>query len=180
VEKQFSSAMNTSKWHGNSPRSTSLSDGRAGWNMVTSSDAFAGENFRRGGFLDHSDRYKRPEEFNIVASEFWDSWAPDAVVADRDSGIYVDPSRIRLVEHSGAQFDVRGVATLPPPPQGHPVLLQAGYSADGRAFGAKHADALLTLHSALDAGQNVKGRAASHGRDPDQLRVFPAATFVPR
>ena len=124
-----------------------LSDGRAGWNMVTSSDAFTGENFRRGGFLDHADRYKRAEEFVTVAREFWDSWAADAVLADRDSGVYVDPARVRVVEHRGPQFDVRGVATLPRAPQGHPVLLQAGDSADGRAFGAKHADALFTLHS---------------------------------
>jgi FMN-dependent oxidoreductase (nitrilotriacetate monooxygenase family) len=159
-----------------------LSDGRAGWNMVTSSDAFTGENFRRGGFLDHSDRYKRAEEFIVVARKFWDSWGADAVVADRDSGIYVDPGRIREVEHNGAQFDVRGVATLPPAPQRYPVLLQAGDSADGRAFGAKQADALFTLHSALEAGQkyyaDVKGRAASYDRDPNRLKVFPAATFV--
>ena len=159
-----------------------LSDGRAGWNMVTSSDAFTGENFRRGGFLDHSDRHKRAEEFIIVARKFWDSWAPGAVITDRDSGIYVDPSRIRQVEHNGAQLDVRGVRDAAAPAQGHPVLLQAGDSADGRAFGAKHADALFTLHSALEAGQkyyaDVKGRAAYVGRDPDQLKVFPAATFV--
>jgi FMN-dependent oxidoreductase (nitrilotriacetate monooxygenase family) len=159
-----------------------LSDGRAGWNMVTSSDAFTGENFRRGGFLDHSDRYKRAEEFLTVAREFWDSWAPDAVVADPRSGIYVDPSRIRVVEHHGPQFDVRGVATLPAGPQGHPVLLQAGDSADGRAFLARYADASFTMHSALESGQqyyaDVKTRAASYGRDPNQLKVFPAATFV--
>ena len=69
-----------------------LSDGRAGWNIVTSSDAFTGENFRSGGFLDHSDRYKRAEEFVNVAREFWDSWATDAVLADRENGIYVDPT----------------------------------------------------------------------------------------
>src|SRR5580698_511277 len=67
-----------------------LSGGRAGWNMVTSSDAFTGENFRRGGFLDHADRYRRAEEFLAVAREFWDSWAADAVVADVDSGMYID------------------------------------------------------------------------------------------
>src|SRR6188472_83462 len=159
-----------------------LSDGRAGWNMVTSSDAFTGENFRRGGFLDHSDRYKRAEEFVTVAREFWDSWSSDAVIADRGKGIYVDPSRIRVVEHRGPQFDVRGVSTLPRAPQGHPVLLQAGDSGDGRAFLAKYADAAFTMHSSLQAGQayyaDVKGRAASYGRDPNQLKVFPAATFV--
>ena len=159
-----------------------LSDGRAAWNMVTSSDAFTGENFRRGGFLAHADRYRRAEEFITVARAFWDSWGPDAVLADGDSGIYVDPSRIRAVEHQGPQFNVRGVATLPAGPQGHPVLLQAGDSADGRAFGARHADALFTLHSTLEAGQSyyadVKSRAASNDRDPNQLKVFPAATFV--
>ncbi len=159
-----------------------LSDGRAGWNVVTSSDAFTGENFRRGGFLDHSDRYKRAEEFVTVAREFWDSWSSDAVIADRENGIYIDPSRIRVVEHRGPQFDVRGVSTLPQAPQGHPVLLQAGDSGDGRAFLAKYADAAFTMHSSLEAGQayyaDVKGRAASYGRDPDRLKVFPAATFV--
>jgi FMN-dependent oxidoreductase (nitrilotriacetate monooxygenase family) len=159
-----------------------LSDGRAGWNMVTSSDAFTGENFRRGGFLDHADRYRRAEEFLSLARKFWDSWDPDAVVADVDAGIYVDPARIHAVEHRGPQFKVRGVASLPAGPQGHPILLQAGDSSDGRDFGAKHADALFTLHGELEAGQryyaDVKGRAAAYGRDPSQLKVFPGATFV--
>jgi FMN-dependent oxidoreductase (nitrilotriacetate monooxygenase family) len=159
-----------------------LSDGRAGWNIVTSSDAFTGENFRRGGFLDHADRYRRAEEFLTVASEFWDSWAADAVLADVDAGTYIDPSRIGTVDHHGAQFDVRGVATLPAGPQGRPVLLQAGDSDEGRNFGARHADALFTLHGSLEDGQryyaDVKGRAASSGRNPDELKVFPAATFV--
>jgi FMN-dependent oxidoreductase (nitrilotriacetate monooxygenase family) len=159
-----------------------LSDGRAGWNIVTSSDAFTGENFRRGGFLDHAGRYRRAEEFLAVAREFWDSWAADAVVADVDTETYIDPTGVRAVEHHGAQFDVRGVATLPAGPQGHPVLLQAGDSDDGRSFGARHADALFTLHGSLEDGQryyaDVKGRAASSGRNPDELKVFPAATFV--
>ena len=159
-----------------------LSDGRAGWNIVTSSDAFTGANFRRGGFLGHADRYLRAEEFLAVAQKVWDSWEADAVLADVASGTYVDPDRIRSVEFSGAQFDVRGFATLPAGPQGHPILLQAGDSPEGRAFGARHADALFTLHASLEDGQryyaDVKGRAKSYGRDPDQLKVFPAAAFV--
>lgn len=159
-----------------------LSGGRAGWNMVTSSDAFTGANFRRGGFLDHADRYQRAEEFLSVARQFWDSWATDAMLADVGAGVYVDPDRIRSVEHHGPQFDVRGFATLPAGPQGHPILLQAGDSDDGRAFGARNADALFTLHGSLEDGQryyaDVKGRAASYGRDPNRLKVFPAATFV--
>ena len=148
-----------------------LSDGRAAWNMVTSSDAFTGANFRRGGFLDHADRYRRAEEFVTVAREFWDSWPAGAGLAES-----------RVVSHHGPQFDVRGVATLPAGPQGHPVLLQAGDSDEGRDFGASHADALFTMHGALEAGQryyaDVKARAAAHGRDPDQLKVLPGATFV--
>jgi FMN-dependent oxidoreductase (nitrilotriacetate monooxygenase family) len=159
-----------------------LSGGRAGWNMVTSSDAFTGANFRRGGFLVHADRYLRADEFLSVARQFWDSWEAEAVLADAEAGVYVDPDRIRSIQHSGPQFGVRGFATLPAGPQGHPVLLQAGDSAEGRAFGARHADALFTLHSSLEDGQryyaDVKGRAQSYGRDPDQLKVFPAATFV--
>jgi FMN-dependent oxidoreductase (nitrilotriacetate monooxygenase family) len=159
-----------------------LSGGRGGWNIVTSSDAFTGANFRRGGFLDHADRYLRAEEFLAVTRQFWDGWQADAVLADIESGTYVNPSGIRAVEHRGSQFDVKGFATLPTGPQGHPVLLQAGDSDVGRAFGARHADALFTLHSSLQDGQryyaDVKGRAASYGRDPNQLKVFPAATFV--
>jgi FMN-dependent oxidoreductase (nitrilotriacetate monooxygenase family) len=159
-----------------------LSGGRGGWNIVTSSDAFTGANFRRGGFLDHADRYLRAEEFLAVTRQFWDSWQADAVLADIQAGVYADPHRIHSVEHRGSQFDVKGFATLPTGPQGHPVLLQAGDSDVGRAFGARHADALFTLHSSLQDGQryyaDVKGRAASYGRDPDQLKVFPAATFV--
>jgi FMN-dependent oxidoreductase (nitrilotriacetate monooxygenase family) len=146
-----------------------LSDGRAAWNMVTSSDAFTGENFRRGGFLDHADRYRRAEEFVTLAREFWDSWASAADLPE-------------VVTHRGPQFDVTGTATLPAGPQGHPILLQAGDSDEGRDFGAKHADALFTLHGALEAGQryyaDVKARAAANGRDPEQLKVFPGATFV--
>ncbi|MCG5432179.1 NtaA/DmoA family FMN-dependent monooxygenase [Mycobacterium sp. MYCO198283] len=159
-----------------------LSDGRAGWNAVTSSDAFTGANFRRGGFLDHADRYVRAAEFVTVARQFWDSWEPGAVIADPRRGTYLDPARIRHVDFTGAQFDVHGVATLPAGPQGHPVLLQAGDSDDGRDFGARHADALFTLHGDLEAGRryyaDVKARAAAAGRDPAALLVFPAATFV--
>lgn len=159
-----------------------LSDGRAGWNIVTSSDAFTGANFRRGGFLDHGDRYARAEEFLTVARKFWDSWAPGAVLADVENGVYVDPGRIGSIEYSGTHFDVRGFATLPAGPQGHPVLLQAGDSAEGRAFAARHADAVFTLHASLQDAQryyaDMKGRARSYGRDPNRLKVFPAVTVV--
>ncbi|KXO93361.1 Nitrilotriacetate monooxygenase component A (plasmid) [Tsukamurella tyrosinosolvens] len=141
-----------------------LSGGRAAWNMVTSSDAFTGENFRRGGYLAHADRYHRADEFVTVARKFWDGWDRGDVV------------------HHGTQFDVRGAAPLPPSPQGHPVLLQAGDSGEGRDFAAAQADAIFTRHGSLESGRafyaDVKRRAADRGRNPDHLKVFPGAAAV--
>ncbi len=149
-----------------------LSCGRAAWNMVTSSDAFTGENFRRGGFLAHADRYRRAAEFVTVAGRFWDAWDP----GPDGTGV---PTR---VVHRGEQFTVDGYPELPRSPQGHPVLLQAGDSADGREFAATHADAVFTRHGTLDAGRefyaDVKRRVAAHGRNPEHVKVFPAAAFV--
>jgi alkanesulfonate monooxygenase SsuD/methylene tetrahydromethanopterin reductase-like flavin-dependent oxidoreductase (luciferase family) len=154
-----------------------ISDGRAGWNI--SSEPSTATSFRRGDHLDHADRYRRGAEFIAVARAFWDSWAPDAVLADIDTGIYADPDRIRPVDYAGSHFEVRGLATLPAGPQGHPVLLQAGDSDDGREFGVEQADVLVTPHSAFEAGQryytDVKARAAAQGRNPDQLIVFSRA-----
>lgn len=159
-----------------------LSDGRAAWNMVTSSDAFTGENFRRGGYLDRADRYVRANEIIDVARKFWDSWQSDAFVVDRERGVFGRESEIGTVRHSGPQFDVEGRFTLPRSPQGHPVLLQAGDSDEGREFGAAKADAIFTIHGTLEDGQkfysDVKGRLAKYGRDHDDLKVLPAATFV--
>ena len=141
-----------------------LSGGRAAWNMVTSSDAFTGENFRRGGYLAHADRYHRADEFVTVARKFWDGWGGGEIV------------------HHGAQFDVRGAAPLPPSPQRHPVLLQAGDSGEGRDFAAAQADAIFTRHGSLESGRSfyadVKRRAADRGRNPDHLKVFPGAAAV--
>jgi alkanesulfonate monooxygenase SsuD/methylene tetrahydromethanopterin reductase-like flavin-dependent oxidoreductase (luciferase family) len=144
-----------------------LSDGRAGWNVIATSDAFTGANFRRAG------------EFLDVARQFWDSWDADAVIADDAAGIYIDPSRVHTVHHSGAQFNVQGMATLPAGPQGHPVLLHGGDSSEDRDFGAAQADLLFTAHSTLEAGQryyaDVTARAVGHGRNPERLMVLQVA-----
>ncbi|GLJ80392.1 NtaA/DmoA family FMN-dependent monooxygenase [Microbacterium imperiale] len=146
-----------------------LSAGRAGWNAVTSSDAFHGANFRRGGFLAHADRYERAKEFAALSKKLWDSW---------DEGEAL-PRRIR---HSGAQFDVDALFDVPRSPQGRPVIVQAGDSADGRDFGAEHAEVIFSLHQDFDAARvlydDVKGRLAAWGRDEDSLKILPAATFV--
>ncbi|MGA4842877.1 NtaA/DmoA family FMN-dependent monooxygenase [Streptomyces sp. G45] len=145
-----------------------LSGGRAAWNVVTSSDAFTGENFRRGGFLDHADRYTRAAEFVATARELWDSWAPGG-----------GP---RPFAHRGQHFDIAGEFGVPRSPQGHPVVIQAGDSAEGRGFAAAAADVIFTRHGTLEAGRefyaDVKGRLAAHGRRPEDLKIMPGATFV--
>jgi FMN-dependent oxidoreductase (nitrilotriacetate monooxygenase family) len=145
-----------------------LSAGRAAWNMVTTSDAFTGENFRRGGFLPREHRYERAAEAAAVTRALWDSALWDSDGAE--------------VEHHGRQFDVRGRFPLSPLPQGHPVLIQAGDSAQGRDFAAATADAIFTLHGTLEAGQafyaDVKARLPQHGRNADDLKVLPGVTFV--
>ncbi|MCA2210683.1 NtaA/DmoA family FMN-dependent monooxygenase [Nocardia rosealba] len=157
-----------------------LSGGRAAWNVVTSSDAFTGENFRRGGYLEHGARYQRAAEVVEATRALWDSWPADTLVVDRERGVFA--REIPEISYRSSQFDIRAPFVVPPAPQGHPVLLQAGDSDEGREFGAKTADAIFTAHGTLEAGQrfyaDIKGRLAKYGRTPDELLVFPAATFV--
>ncbi|WP_433193475.1 NtaA/DmoA family FMN-dependent monooxygenase [Nocardia sp. CA-107356] len=157
-----------------------LSGGRAAWNVVTSSDAFTGENFRRGGYLEHSQRYRRAAEVIEATRALWDSWPTDSLVVDRAAGVFA--REIPETRYRNTQFDISARFTVPPGPQGHPVLLQAGDSDDGREFGAATADAIFTGHGSLEAGQHfyadIKGRLAKYGRTPEELKILPAATFV--
>ncbi|WP_369055734.1 NtaA/DmoA family FMN-dependent monooxygenase [Kineococcus terrestris] len=159
-----------------------LSGGRAAWNVVTSSDAFTGENFRRGGYLAHEDRYARAREVVGAVRGWWDSWADDALVADAAAGTFVRADRVAEVAARGEHVRARARGLLPRPPQGHPVLFQAGDSPQGRETAAALADAVFTVHGTLEAGQaftaDVKGRLAAHGRRPEDLKVLPGATFV--
>ncbi|MEV0254860.1 NtaA/DmoA family FMN-dependent monooxygenase [Streptomyces sp. NPDC050732] len=145
-----------------------LSAGRAAWNVVTTSDAFTGENFRRGGYLDRADRYTRAAEFLATARELWDSWTPDG--------------RPRPFAHHGEHFTIEGEFTLPRSPQGHPVVIQAGDSPEGREFAASAADVVFTRHGTLEAGRefyaDVKGRLAKYGRAADDLKIMPGVTYV--
>ncbi|MCK9926882.1 NtaA/DmoA family FMN-dependent monooxygenase [Frankia sp. Mgl5] len=159
-----------------------LSDGRAAWNVVTSWDAFTGENFRRGGFLAEEQRYERAELFLRTASELFDSWRGDEIVADKESGVFLADAKAGAFEHHDAHFDISGQFTVPRSPQGRPVIFQAGDSDAGREFAARSADAIFSRHSTFDAGQafhaDVKRRLARYGRAPEDLLVLPAATFV--
>jgi FMN-dependent oxidoreductase (nitrilotriacetate monooxygenase family) len=160
-----------------------LTGGRAAWNAVTSPDAFTGENFRRGGFLERSSRYERAAEFIEVARLLWDSWSADAVVADAARQRFVDdPDHVGRFEHSGPEFSIHGQFNVPRPPQGHPVQIQAGDSDGGRELAARYADVIFSRHSSLHEGQqfyaDVKGRLARYGRRRSDLKIIPAATVV--
>ncbi|NII40013.1 FMN-dependent oxidoreductase (nitrilotriacetate monooxygenase family) [Curtobacterium flaccumfaciens] len=159
-----------------------LSGGRAGWNVVTSSDAFHGANFRRGGFLDHADRYIRAAEFVDTARDLWDSWQADAVVVDRASGRFADRSRIRDVDHHGPQFDVTGTFPVPRSPQGRPVVVQAGDSDEGRHLAATRAEVVFSLHTEFEDArrfsEDLRARLQRAGRSADDLVILPGATFV--
>src|SRR6202522_4573918 len=159
-----------------------LSGGRAAWNVVTSWDAFTGENFRRAGYLAQNDRYERARTFLRTATELWDSWQGDEVVADKRGGRFLTTPAAGAFGHKEAFFDIAGQFNVPRSPQGRPVIFQAGDSDEGRDFAAASADCIFTGHSTLEAGQafyaDVKGRLRKYGRTPDQLLILPAATFV--
>ncbi|WP_445151302.1 LLM class flavin-dependent oxidoreductase [Baekduia sp. Peel2402] len=140
-----------------------LSAGRAAWNLVTSTDAVTGANFRRGAYLPYEDRYARATELLALCDQLWrDGPGPFSV--------------------NGDQVSLQGDWDLDTPPQGRPVILQAGDSDGGREFAAAHADAIFTRHASIPDGQkfynDVKGRLAKHGRSHDELLVLPGATFV--
>ncbi|MFZ4184873.1 NtaA/DmoA family FMN-dependent monooxygenase [Streptomyces pseudogriseolus] len=159
-----------------------LSGGRAAWNVVTSWDAFTGENFRRGGFLPQEERYSRAKEFLATAHELFDSWHGDEITADQDTGVFLRDAKAGAFVHQGQHFDIHGRFNVPRSPQGRPVIFQAGDSDEGREFAASDADAIFSRHATLEAGQafytDVKRRLAKYGRRPDQLLILPAATFT--
>ncbi|HEY8985758.1 MAG TPA: LLM class flavin-dependent oxidoreductase, partial [Streptomyces sp.] len=121
-----------------------LSAGRAAWNVVTSWDAFTGENFRRGGFLPQEDRYSRAQEFLATAHELFDSWQGDEILADQATGTFLRDAKAGSFVHTGKHFDIHGRFNVPRSPQGRPVIFQAGDSDEGREFAAAEADAIFS------------------------------------
>ncbi|MEU0056267.1 NtaA/DmoA family FMN-dependent monooxygenase [Streptomyces sp. NPDC006334] len=159
-----------------------LSAGRSAWNVVTSWDAFTGENFRRGGFLPQEERYSRAKEFLATANELFDSWQGDEILADQETGAFLRDAKAGAFVHQGQHFDIHGRFNVPRSPQGRPVIFQAGDSDEGREFAASGADAIFSRYASLDTGRafysDVKSRLAKYGRRPDQLLILPAASFV--
>lgn len=159
-----------------------ISKGRAGWNIVTTSNPDAALNFGYEEHLDHDARYVRAREFYDVVTGLWDSFADDAFIRDAEAGIYFDPSRMHVLHHKGPRFSVRGPLNIARPVQGWPVIVQAGASDPGRQLAAETAEVVFGAESTLSAGQqfygDVKGRMRARGRDPDALKILPAALVI--
>ena len=159
-----------------------VSHGRAGWNVVTTAGPEAARNFGLDDQPSHASRYERAAEFLEVAQKLWDSWDDDAALADKDSGVWGDNTKVRPINHAGAHFRVQGPLNLPRSPQGHPLIVQAGSSEDGRSFAARYAEAIFTAHQTLPDAQSfyadLKRRAAALGRDPDSVVILPGIVPV--
>ncbi|MGA2010551.1 MAG: NtaA/DmoA family FMN-dependent monooxygenase [Solirubrobacteraceae bacterium] len=159
-----------------------LSGGRAGWNVVTSSDAFTGANFRRGPYLRYEQRYERGGQFIEAANALWDSWRDDEQRVDPAAAAVGHGTPPGAFAFTGSQVAIAGEFTVPRCPQGRPVMLQAGDSTDGREFAARYADGIFSRHGTLEAGRrfyaDVKARLATYGRSPEDLLILPGATFV--
>ncbi|MGQ4665483.1 LLM class flavin-dependent oxidoreductase [Metabacillus halosaccharovorans] len=154
-----------------------VSRGRAGWNIVTTGNELSAKNFGLDQHVEHSKRYVRATEFLEVTTKLWDSWEDDALIFDREAGTFIDSSKVREINHSGEIFKVRGPIDIPRPPQGYPVLVQAGSSEDGKEFAAHYAEAIYTaqdnIHDAKQFYTDVKGRMGKYGRTPEQLCILP-------
>ncbi|HZX37139.1 MAG TPA: LLM class flavin-dependent oxidoreductase [Streptomyces sp.] len=154
-----------------------ISGGRAGWNIVTSGNVAEARNFGLEEHPEHALRYERAAEFLDVTKELWDSWLDDAPVIDRQRGVYSEEGAVRAIEHRGNHFRVDGPLNVQRSPQGHPLLVQAGSSEDGKEFAARYAEAVFTAQQTLADGQtfykDLKSRLAKFGRAPGQLKILP-------
>jgi FMN-dependent oxidoreductase (nitrilotriacetate monooxygenase family) len=158
-----------------------LSNGRAAWNIVTSLSRAEARNFGLDQGLDHDLRYDRAQEFVEAAVALWESWDADALVLDKESGVFADPDKVRAVNHDGLFYKTRGPLPSPRSPQTRPVLIQAGSSGKGKDFAARWADAIFEIDPTPEGRRayydDIKSRASDAGRDPDHVKVFPS--FIP-
>jgi alkanesulfonate monooxygenase len=159
-----------------------LSGGRAGWNVVTTSNPDAALNFGLDEHVEHGERYERGREFYDVVTGLWDSWADDAFVRDVDHGIYFDPDKLHVLNHQGEHFKVRGPLNVARPIQGWPVIVQAGASEAGKQLAAETAEAVFAGGGTLEDGKrlyaDIKGRMEKIGRDPEHLKMLPGCFVV--
>jgi FMN-dependent oxidoreductase (nitrilotriacetate monooxygenase family) len=153
-----------------------LTQGRVGWNVVTSSEDLAAQNYGIDHLLQHDERYVMAEEFITVAKALWDSWEEGAIVADRETGYLADHTKVHPIFHEGKYFTVRGPLNLPAGPQHYPTICQAGGSPMGRDFASRHANVLLATPSGVDAMKeyrdDIRSRAVANGRQADDVKVM--------
>lgn len=158
-----------------------LSRGRAGWNVVTSLNQAEAQNFGIDNHLGHDERYERAQEFLEVAFKLWGSWERDALVQDKETGVFADPDKVHTIDHDGDWFKSRGPLTVPHSPQSRPVIIQAGSSSVGKDFAARWAEAIFEIDPTKEGRKayydDVKSRASNFGRNPDDIKIFPS--FVP-
>ncbi|PYI38015.1 F420-dependent methylene-tetrahydromethanopterin reductase [Arthrobacter psychrolactophilus] len=159
-----------------------ISGGRAAWNVVTTDNAWTGANFRRGGYLDHADRYVHAEAFVQTAKRIWDSWEAEAISASETAATWSAPDSIRPVQHTGAHYTVDYEPRLPRTAQHRPVLFQAGDSPEGRDFAARQADVIFSAHPGLDAAlifrRDIVARTVAAGRGANEVQIMPASEFI--
>jgi FMN-dependent oxidoreductase (nitrilotriacetate monooxygenase family) len=159
-----------------------LSGGRAGWNIVTTSNPDAALNFGLEEHMEHDERYRRAREFYDVVTGLWDSFADDAFVRDIEAGVYFDPQKLSVLNHRGKYYSVRGPLNIARPTQGWPVIVQAGASEAGRQLAAETAEVIFAAQSTLEAGKkfyaDIKARMAKLGRAADELKILPGAFVV--
>ena len=159
-----------------------ISNGRAGWNIVTTSNPDAALNFGLDEHMEHGERYDRAKEFYDVVTGLWDSWADDAFIRDVESGIYFDPAKMHVLGHKGEYLKVKGPLNIARPVQGWPVIVQAGASEAGRKLASETAEAIFTAQGTLELGKafyaDVKGRMRKIGRNPDHMKILPACFVV--
>ncbi len=159
-----------------------ISGGRAGWNIVTTSNPDAALNFGMTDQVEHDERYLMAREFYDVVTGLWDSWADDAFIRDVDSGVFFDPERLHTLNHKGPYYSVKGPLNVARPVQGWPVIAQAGASDAGRQLASETAEMIFTVANSPEQGRafrdDVRGRAAAAGRDPTHLKVMPGVLVV--
>lgn len=159
-----------------------ISNGRAAWNIVTTSNPDSARNFGLDEHVEHGERYKRAREFYDVVTGLWDSFADDAFIRDQQSGIFFDPEKMHVLDHRGDELSVRGPLNIARPVQGWPVIVQAGQSEPGRQLAAETAELVFCSPRDLAASRalyaDIKGRMIAAGRNPDHLKILPAAFIV--
>jgi FMN-dependent oxidoreductase (nitrilotriacetate monooxygenase family) len=159
-----------------------LSGGRAGWNIVTTSNPDAALNFGMSDHMEHDERYRRAREFYDVVTGLWDSFADDAFIRDVEHGIFLDPDKLHVLNHKGKYLSVRGPLNIARPIQGWPVIVQAGASDSGRQLAAETAEAVFTPPSTIAAGRefyaDVKSRMQKAGRAREHMKIMPACFVI--